>query len=184
VNHPTLILFGATAATTPPTLTNDNPVTPFDLSTWGFPQWVAVVGILTTAITLYVQFRKNRGDEVNGRMNIKVTLDKMIDDRVERQLTSAWSKIDELEERVGGLEGDLEKERQEKQRIKTVVKRFISNLLHWDQGGRQGEMPMPSEEDLALLDIEPWSDTAQGRMIEQVRREIAAEAEDSVDHMD
>jgi hypothetical protein len=170
-----LLLASAATSTPPPTLTTDTEVIVYDPSTWGFPQWTAAVGIIVTLGTLYVQFRKTRGDELTGRTNIKVSLDKMIDERVERQLTSAWTEIDNLKKDVGELKGSLEREREEKARIKTIVKRFLSALLHWDQGGRSGEMPMPSEEDLALLDFEPWSDTAQKRLIDTVREELRDE---------
>ncbi len=158
-----LLLLAAT-----PTLQDDTPVIPWDPSTWGFGQWIAAFGVLGTLITLYLTFRKNRSDEITGKTNVKVQLDKMIDDRVERQLTTAWGRIDALEGRVGTLETDLDNERQEKSRIKTVVKRFVTALVHWDMTGRVGEMPMPSEEDMLLLEIDPY-DTAGAQQVQAIR---------------
>jgi len=39
------------------------------------------------------------------------------------------------------------------QATKTIVRRFFQRLLFWDQNGRQGPMPMPSEEDMQILDL-------------------------------
>lgn len=159
-----------------PTLGDENAVIPWDLSTWGFGQWIAALGVFGTLVTLYLTFRKNRHEEVSGKTNVKMQLDKLIDDRVERQLTSAWGRIETLETRVGTLETDIEKERQEKSRIKTVVKRFVTSLVHWDQTGRAGEMPLPSDADMALLEIEPY-DTASGAAVQALRERVQRDPE-------
>lgn len=158
-----------------PTLGDDLPVVPWDPTTWGFGQWIAAIASFGTLVTLYLTFRKNRSDEINGKTNVKVQLDKMIDDRVERQLQSAWDRIDALDTRVGDLEEEVERERQEKSRIKIAWRRYMTALVFWDQGGRRGDMPMPSEADMELMDMDPY-DTAQGEVVRVMRERLRGDS--------
>ncbi len=141
----------ATTTGTPPPV-----VSPMDISKWDLSAWIAVAGVITSAVLAYTTFRKGKSDEVSAAADVKVKLDAMIDARVERNLTAAWSKIDELEGKVKDLEGV----REENAQIKDIVRRHFVKLIDWDSRGHRGPMPLPDVADVELLGLDhPISDT-------------------------
>lgn len=140
-----------------------NPFSALNPSTWDITHFIAVGGFLVSALTAISLFRKDRKAEQAGAVDAKMRLDKMIDERMQANLTSAWDEIDELKKdrdelkrQVAQLRGAEEQNGQ----IKDVVKKFFTRLVHWNAGGRQGEMPMPDPVDVGLLGLEhPIEDT-------------------------
>jgi uncharacterized protein HemX len=72
---------------------------------------LAIIGALTAAGSVVVLWIKSRGENKNAALNAKVALDKLIDDRVTRQLTEAYgrldaqdTKIEEQDEKIRQLE--------------------------------------------------------------------------------
>lgn len=64
-----------------------------------------------------------------------------------------WARIEKLEakaEASGTRESAALKETTE---LKEFISDWITRLLHWDNTGRKGRMPLPSDDDLTRLNI-------------------------------
>lgn len=64
---------------------------------------VASIGALVSLVSAGFLYAKSRGDIDLGKANAKTALDQAIDDRVEKQLKSAWAEIDKLKADVAAL---------------------------------------------------------------------------------
>lgn len=118
--------------------------------------WLAIAGAATSAFLAWLAFRKDKHTEVSGQMDVKLKLDQLIDERVERQLTSAWKEIDHLKSQVK----ELLPVREENTQMKGVIRRHFESLISWERRGRPGAMPLPDATDVALLGLEhPIEDT-------------------------
>lgn len=127
---------------------------PWDVTSWSFGQWITTFGVVSGLVTIYLTFRRDKNADSTGKSNVKMQLDKMIDDRVERQLTTAWDQIESQGRKIESIERQLGEKTKENRRIREAVKRVFTTLFDWNAGGRRGEMPMPDREDLDLLEIE------------------------------
>lgn len=65
---------------------------------------IALIGVLVAGVTGFFLYLKSRSDSSAPELTAKSQLDKLIDERVEKQLKSAWSRIDELETHYKDLE--------------------------------------------------------------------------------
>lgn len=143
--------------------TGTPPVTPMDLTKWDLGNWIAVIGVITSAVLAYTTFRKGKSDEVTAATDVKVKLDQLIDARVERNLTAAWAEIDKLKQDRDELRNkvdDLAGVREENAQIKDIVRRHFVRLIDWDSRGHPGPMPLPDIADVEMLGLEhPISDT-------------------------
>lgn len=115
--------------------------------------FVAALGILVNAIV-------NRRRDYEANSNTKESNDIA---RVELLLNQQSVMIQELQTQVTQLKGevsDLQKKRDDDRaeykrdlaKIRQVVKDYLTTLLIWDST-REGPLPLPSEEDLAILEI-------------------------------
>lgn len=111
---------------------------------------VSVLSALTALLSVIFFYLKSRSDGKAKEQELKHTLDQRIDDRVTQELSRAYGRIDELEIDVD----NLKKAKIENAQIKRVVHNWVYRLLRWDRLGREGPMPLPSEEDLILLEID------------------------------
>lgn len=75
----------------------------------------------------YMVFRKGSGENKNKAAEIKVALDKQIDERVQSQLKEAWAQIDAMKIQIGNLE---EGRRQDKRTMSTLVEITEETVEH------------------------------------------------------
>lgn len=118
------------------------------------------VGILTAAVTWYSArgTNRNKAEEVaaeKARTQLagNIELNKYIDERIERASQPMREQIKQLREEMGRLTS------RERDRT-SVIRRFFQRLVWWDERGRPGPMPMPSEEDMHVLDLSDIEITA------------------------
>jgi hypothetical protein len=146
---------------------------------------VSIVGAVTTFGTLVISgVRGKRADELAAQElalkkqtdaeKAKTDLNDRIDGRVEVQLEKAWKKIDELEDEVKKLKEDKDKKTLENLTIRQAVKQWFINLIHWDRLGRNGRMPLPSQSDLDLLQLDPNEPTLTADQILALRKQVKA----------
>lgn len=81
-----------------------------------------------------------------AQFEANLELNKYIDGRVEAALKEPLEQIAQLEQRVELL---TTRERT----TKDILRRWVQRLLWWNERGRKGEMPMPSQDDMATLDL-------------------------------
>jgi hypothetical protein len=94
----------------------------------------------------------------------KAENDKLIDQRIADELDRIYTRleaqdgeIEELREALRAL-GDAEANtRRENLSIRAIVTAWFRELRRWDQSGRRGHMPLPSPENMALLDLPPYT---------------------------
>ena len=67
---------------------------------------VAAIAALASVAAIIAPIIKSRGENKSAERNAKTSLDQMIDARVEKQLSSAWDRIDTLEEDVRSLQAN------------------------------------------------------------------------------
>lgn len=146
---------------------------------------VGIAGGIGTVGTLIVSgIRGKRADEIAAREfaakqlsdndKAKLDLNNRIDERIQNQLEEAWSEITELKSQVKSLMEAVAKKGLENQTILQAVKHWFTNLVHWDRLGRHGRMPLPSQADLDLLQLDPNEPTLTAEQIMQARKDAKA----------
>lgn len=119
--------------------------------------WIAIIGGLATiggGIFLLVRGLReskttasaNAAAAAQAAFAANIELNKYIDGRVEAALKEPLEQIKQLEERVELL---TTRERT----TKDILRRWVQRLLWWNDRGRVGDMPMPSQADMATLDL-------------------------------
>lgn len=110
-----------------------------------------MVGLIGGVVTLIKTFGTNNNDA----NRIQQALDQQIDEKIAAQLKAAWTRIEELEKQIADLQDSETKTKRENTQIKVAVKRFFRDLVDWNRNGRKGAMPLPSQNDLDLLELDP-----------------------------
>lgn len=147
---------------------------------------IAITGLLSIGAGVIATFRKGKSEDsatvsaaLVERASLKQRIDQQIDERVSAELTRQGQLIDALRTEVDELKGDLKKERRRNGSIKRVVQRWFYELRSWDSGGRHGKLPMPSDEDMMLLELDrdPSDDDDMPPALVQPMRDIVAQHE-------
>lgn len=119
----------------------------------------------TGGITWYVtERRKGRAERARDDAAAKVATSSVVQAQLEenRELAAYIDgRVDvAVAKALQPVQRDLEEQKLVAERLaareqatKTIVRRFFQRLLFWEQNGRKGPMPMPSEEDMRLLDL-------------------------------
>ena len=94
----------------------------------------------------------------------KAENDKLIDQRIADELKRIYERLEAQDEEIRELRealralGDAEADgRRENLSIRAIVAGWFRELRRWDQSGRRGHMPLPSPENMALLDLPPYT---------------------------
>jgi len=116
---------------------------------------VAIIGGGTGLGGLFVTLIKTLGSSSNKSAELRQALNLQIDERVKVQLKEAWDRIDALEDQIKDLQDSETKTKRENNQIKVAVKRYFRDLVDWNRNGRKGTMPLPSQADLDLLELDP-----------------------------
>ena len=79
-------------------------------------------------------------------------------------------------ETIAKLRTDINELRERARTKDSIVRRFFQRLFHWDQTGRKGPMPVPSEEEMTVLDIiDIQADTKTALEIQEARDQLVSE---------
>lgn len=133
------------------------------------PYIVGIAALLGVLVTLYLGLRKDRGERAAAALaalaasnTLKNQIDQRIDERVLRDMERQDAEIEDVRRDLIAAKAEIKELTESKQvsdddnkRIKRVVQRWFYELRAWDREGRHGEMPMPSDEDMLLLQLGP-----------------------------
>lgn len=111
--------------------------------------FLGLVGALVAVAGSVFVFLKGRGENRNKTAEIKLALDKQIDERISRELNKSYVRVDELEEVKGTLETKLEGVESEMRRQMGATRRVFRDVA------RQWTAPAPPllhPEDIAILE--------------------------------
>lgn len=139
----------------------------------------AIVSIGTLGTSLYFGLRKGKSEHLTA----KEAQERYIDGKIKDYITLAEKRIADLEaedarktakiaaqdrklEEQGGRIAELERSERdavtkasaaarETEELRGIVRRWWVRLTSWHRAGHQGEMPMPADSDMALLDLSP-----------------------------
>lgn len=139
----------------------------------------AIVGIGTLGTSLYFGLRKGKAEHlsskelqeryIDGKIKDYIELsDKRIRD-LEAENVRKTDKIAEQDLRIEAQDRrieDLERSERaavnsatvaarETEELRQIVRRWWLRLTSWHHGGHQGEIPMPADDDMALLNLSP-----------------------------
>lgn len=117
------------------------------------PIWANLLGgggifALVAALLVYIATRKrDRASETKDRFDQADELNRYIDERVAKITGPMSDKIERLEKLIEKM-GDRDA------KVKNILRGFFQRLRFWDQHGREGEMPLPSAEEMAVLELD------------------------------
>jgi hypothetical protein len=118
----------------------------------GIPGWVQLAvgaglfGFLGTIITAWAMRRKDREAAAQARFAGDIELNKYIRSQIDAAQAPLLTKIGELEAQMGRV---LQREADRKD----ILQRLFQRQTWWDNTGRLGPMPMPTEEHQRILEI-------------------------------
>lgn len=108
--------------------------------------WVAGLAFAAAVIGHVVAFLKGRGRGAPETIVAKAAIDARIDARLSERMT-------ELEDENVALRAETTKLTNEAARFKRIVFQWWARLIAWDVRGRNGNMPMPSEDELEFMGL-------------------------------
>ncbi len=129
---------------------------------------IAILGGGSGLGTLIVTLVKTWGSSSGNAAALKLELNSQIDERVAEQVKDMRDEIRDLKQQVKDLQDSETKTKRENSQIKVAVKRFFKDLVAWNRMGRKGTMPLPSQADLDLLDLDPNEDTLTQAEIDEL----------------
>lgn len=145
------------------------------LITWG-PGIIALSGLISVVGGLYLSFRKDRNDSSAAvraaqaqEQDLKAQIDARIDTRVQAELERQDGEIKALRGEVDDLKKANTRTNRENSAIKTAVRQWFYALRFWDREGRHGAMPMPADDDMLLLELDPGDSTIPGSALTALR---------------
>jgi hypothetical protein len=115
-------------------------------------EWVQLLvggglfGLLGGVLVFVATRKRDTATDSQERFSANLELNKYIDEKVAAALAPALKQIADLDAAVATLTA-------REQTTKATLRRYFQRLLWWDQRGRPNEMPMPSAEDMAILDL-------------------------------
>jgi hypothetical protein len=131
--------------------------------------------VLASAILVYAATRKrDRSTDSQERFAANIELNKYVDGRIELATGPLLAKIERLESLVTA-QGSRETQ------VKNILRGFFQRLLFWDGNGRRGRMPMPTLEDMDVLDLEVVVEDSEagGATVVALRQPTAATGTDN-----
>lgn len=114
--------------------------------------WAQLLGggglfVLASALLVFVATRKrDKNTDSQERFTANIELNKYIDGKVTAALAPALEKIEALQNAMAIVNA-------RELTTKGILRRFFQRLIWWDDMGRVGDMPMPSADDMATLDL-------------------------------
>lgn len=137
----------------------------------------ALVALGTLGTSIYFGLRKGKTEVLTS----KQLTEKYIDDKVAENLKLAWdrntaleakvtalstkleaqdTKLEEQDRRIGELEQSerdairkSEAAVRETEQLRGAVRRWWGRLVAWHEAGHPGDLPMPADNDIRLLDL-------------------------------
>lgn len=113
---------------------------------------------------------KTRGATSVQSADLKARIDSQIDLRVKQQLDDQDEEIRNLKTQVADLQDSNRVTKRENVQIKLAVKSWFRDLVLWNRAGRPGTIPLPSQEDLDLLDLDPNGPTLSRAELDELRK--------------
>lgn len=111
--------------------------------------FLGLVGSLVLLAGSVFVFIKGRGENKNKTNEIKLALDKQIDERIERELNKSYVKVDELEKVKTDLSSELSGVKGEMQRQMSATRRVFLDVARQWTGTHP---PLLHPEDVAILE--------------------------------
>lgn len=115
--------------------------------------FVAALGVLVNAI---VNRRRDAEVSSNTKESNDIARVEILLNQQSEMIKDLQTEVKTLKEEVSDLQKQRDDDRAEYKRdlakIRQVVKDYLTTLLIWDST-REGPLPLPSEEDLAILEI-------------------------------
>jgi len=114
--------------------------------------WAQLLGggglfVLAAAFLVFVATRKrDKSTDSQERFTANIELNKYIDEKVTAALAPALAQIASLQTAMSVVNA-------RELTTKGILRRFFQRLIWWDDMGRAGDMPMPSADDMATLDL-------------------------------
>lgn len=97
-------------------------------------------------LTFIATRKKDTSTDLQSRFADNIGLNEYLDTKVTAALAPALAQIKALEE-------DMKILTARERATKEIVRRFFQRLIFWNEQGRTGVMPMPTREDMGVLDI-------------------------------
>lgn len=113
------------------------------------------LGVLSSVLVGLFVFLGKRGENQVAEGSTKSEADARIDKRQADELTRLYERMDEAEAEIAALKQSESTTRRENGTIRDVVGKWFRELRSWDMAGRRGDMPLPSQPDMKLLDLDP-----------------------------
>ena len=116
-------------------------------------QLIALVGGgglagLAALITAIAVLRRDRNSDLNQRFDQTKALSDYIDERVDERVQAAVeAALKPYIEKVEALE-------KREMSTKSILYAYFTRLFGWDEGGRNGSVPVPSDSELRTLGID------------------------------
>lgn len=111
--------------------------------------FLGLVGAVVAIAGSVFVFIKGRGENRNKTAEIKLALDKQIDERISRELNKSYVKVDELELVKVELSGELSSVKGEFQRQMGATRRVFRDVARQWTGAQP---PLLHPEDVAILE--------------------------------
>lgn len=86
---------------------------------------ITLIGAAVSIASVIALIYKSRGENKNSALNAKTALDQRIDERVARQLETAWEEIDQLKKSFQALET------KENQRTGAITRILRAIAIQW-----------------------------------------------------
>lgn len=138
-------------------------------------QIVLLVAALISLVAAFTTFRKGKTEAVNAaaaleaaREDRKSETSKLIDEKIASELDRLYAQVEdqgrtiekqgvtirELGDKLERVEQAELDGRRANGAIKRAVQRWWDRIRSWDHAGRPGTIPIPSDEDARLLELE------------------------------
>lgn len=136
---------------------------------------VLLLGALGSLIAAFTTFRKGKSEAVAAaaaleaaREDRKSETSKLIDEKIASELERLYAQVEdqgrtiekqgetirELGDKLERVERAESEGRRANGAIKRAVQRWWDRIRSWDHAGRPGTIPIPSDEDARLLELE------------------------------
>jgi len=115
-------------------------------------EWLQLLGagglfaLIASVLTFIATRKKDTSTDSQARFEANIELNKYLDTKVTAALAPALVQIKALED-------DMKILTARERATKEIVRRFFQRLMFWNEQGRTGIMPMPTREDMGVLDI-------------------------------
>lgn len=121
-------------------------------------QWIAIAGAAAILLSALYTVLKGHRESKSASVTSKAAIDARIDARIDAEMRRLNDQVTGLSEKVAKLERSESATKVENSAIKQAVKKWFHALRVWDNMGRRGPMPIPDDEDLARLELDPDDD--------------------------